>query len=263
MSMHPALGIGQSGLLAQQLNLANTANDLANVNTTAYKSSKATFQDLPYQVLRQPGALVDGDARLPSGLVLGTGVRLASLEKDFTAGDRKQTDNPLNVMIDGPGFFQIQNTDGTLSYTRDGSFSLDSVGDIVTADGLLLMPNIVVPNNTEKIMISPLGVVSVILPGSSTAQQLGTIELATFVNQGGLEPIGNNRYLQTDASGQPALNNPGTDCGVLVQGALESSNVNVVQSLVSMIEEQRAYEANAKVLEHVDQSLQFAIQVLG
>jgi flagellar basal-body rod protein FlgG len=260
--MHPALEIARSGLDAQQMNMSNAAHNLANVSTTGFKGAFAKFKDLSYQNVRQPGSTVAGDARLPSGLVIGTGVELASVEKNFKVGDRKQTDSDFHLMIDGDGFFQIQNADGTRSYTRDGSFSLDSNGNMVTSEGSHLVPNIIVPANAQKVMISSTGIVSVILPGSAAAQQLGTLELATFINKGGLQAVGDNLYIETDASGKPGLNAPGTESGMVVQRALESSNVNVVEELVKMIEIQRAYETNANVLKKVDESLQGIIQVL-
>ena len=257
--MDQALWIAKTGLDAQQTRMSVISNNLANVNTTGFKRGQAQFEDLLYQNVRQVGAQSSQNTQLPSGLMLGTGVRTASTEKIFTQGNIQQTGNSLDVAIQGRGFFQILRPDGTLGYTRDGSFQLSNNGQLVTANGNPVQPAITVPAHTQSITIGSDGTVSAQVAGQNTPTQLGTIQLADFVNPAGLQPIGNNLYVQSAASGAPQPSAPGTSgLGSLVQGSLESSNVNTVSSLVNMIETQRAYEMNSKAISTADKMLQFA-----
>jgi flagellar basal-body rod protein FlgG len=256
--MNRALWIGKTGLDAQQTRMATVSNNLANVNTTGYKKARAAFEDLLYQNVRQPGGQSSQDTQLPSGLMLGTGVRVVGTEKLFEQGNIVQTENPLDVAVNGRGFLQILRPDGTLAYTRDGSFQLSADGQLVTSGGYLLQPPITVPEGTQQLTIGSDGVVSVQLAGQAAPVQLGTIQLADFVNPAGLQPMGENLFLETGASGAPQPANPGSNgLGSLVQGALETSNVNVVEELVNMIETQRAYEMNSKSISTTDQMLAY------
>jgi flagellar basal-body rod protein FlgG len=251
-----SLWIAKTGLDAQQTQLDVISNNLANVSTNGYKRSRAVFEDLLYQTLRQPGAASSQQTTIPSGLTLGTGVRPIATEHIFTQGSLQNTGNALDIAINGQGFFQIQMPDGTLSYTRDGSFQMDSTGQIVTASGYPLSPAITIPSNTTSITISRDGIVSVITAGSTTATQVGTIQLASFVNVGGLQSAGENLYIETASSGTPTPNTPGTNgAGLLNQNYVETSNVNVAEELVSMIQTQRAYELNSKAIQTSDAML--------
>jgi flagellar basal-body rod protein FlgG len=261
--MNPALWIAKTGLEAQQTRLGVVSNNLANVNTTGFKRDRAMFEDLLYQTVRQPGAQSSQDTTLPSGLMRGTGVRTVATEKLHTQGNVVQTDNSMDVAIQGRGFFQILRPDGTLAYTRDGSFKLDAQGQMVTSNGYLVQPGITVPDNAQSITIGVDGTVSVTVPGQAVPTEIGTLQLADFVNPSGLQPIGENLFLETGSSGAPQLGNPGlAGIGTLTQGALESSNVNVVEEMVNMIETQRAYEINSKAVATSDQMLQFLNQTL-
>ncbi len=256
--MDRALSIAKTGLDAQQTRMALVANNLANVNTMGFKRDRGVFADLLYQNIRQPGAQSTQNSQLPSGLMLGTGVRTVATEKLFSQGNITQTENSLDLAIQGRGFFQILQTDGTFAYTRDGSFQLDNAGGIVNSEGLSLTPSITVPANTLSLTVGSDGVVSALVAGSTAPTQIGTLQLADFINPTGLEPRGNNLFVETAASGSPQTGTPGqTGIGTLVQGALESSNVNVVEELVNMIETQRAYEMNSKAIATTDQMLQF------
>jgi len=257
--MIPALWIAKTGLDAQQTRMDVIANNLANVNTTGYKKGRASFQDLIYQNVRQAGAQSSQNTQLPSGLMLGTGVRVNSTEKVFTQGNIVQTGNNLDMAIQGRGFFQILMPDGTVAYTRNGSFQLDNNGQVVDSSGNPLQPTLTVPTNTTSITIGSDGTVTATVAGSTQPTQLGTVQLTDFINAAGLMPIGQNLYLQTAASGPPQTSTPGLNgLGTLQQGALESSNVNTVESLVNMIETQRAYEINSKAIATSDQMLQYA-----
>ena len=261
--MHPALWISKSGLDAQQTSITITSNNLANVNTHGFKKSTAIFKDLMYQKIRQPGGAAPVGSQLPSGLMLGTGVRLSATEKDFKEGSPSRTDRALDLFIDGQGFFQIQRPDGSTAYTRDGKFQLSSTGRVLTSEGLPLVPNVTVPSNALSLSVSGDGVIAVQVPGSTSQTNLGTLQLANFVNPGGLEPIGDNLYIETAASGAPTVGTPAINgIGSVEQGALETSNVNVVEELVLLIQTQRAYEMNAKSVETVDGMMQFVAQVL-
>ncbi len=256
--MNPALWVAKTGLDAQQMRLAVVSNNLANVNTTGFKRSRAVFEDLLYQNVRQVGAQSSQNTQLPSGLSLGTGVRPVATEKLFTQGNLVQTSNPLDMAIQGRGFFQVTTPDGTLAYTRDGSFQVDAQGQMVTSNGYILQPAITVPQNTISVTVGSDGVVSALVAGSTAPTQIGNLQLADFINPTGLQPIGENLYRESTASGSPQTGNPGlTGLGTLVQGSVESSNVNVVEELVNMIETQRAYEMNSKAIATADQMLQY------
>lgn len=256
--MNPALWIAKTGLNAQQTRMGMISNNLANVSTTGFKRTRGVFTDLLYQTVRQPGAQSSQDTQLPSGLMLGTGVRTVATEKLFSQGSLVNTDNPMDIAISGRGFFQILLADGTLAYTRDGGFQIDSTGNIVTSSGMNLQPAITIPANTISVTFGEDGTVSALVSGSSTPTQIGTIQLSDFINPAGLQPMGSNLYLETASSGPAQTGNPGLDGrGNLVQGSLENSNVNVVEELVNMIEAQRSYEMNSKAISTTDQMLQF------
>ncbi len=261
--MHPALWVSVTGLDAQDTNVRVISNNLANVSTTGYKKSRAVFEDLFYQNVRQPGAQSSEQTELPSGLMLGAGVRTVATQKIQTQGTLIQTQNPLDLAINGQGYFQILRPDNSTSYTRDGSFQLSSTGQIVTSNGYPLQPAITIPNNALSITVGNDGTVSVVTEGNVTPSQVGTIQIADFINPTGLQPIGENQFIETGASGSPTTGNPGqNDLGLLYQGSLESSNVNVVEELVRLIEVQRAYEMNAKAVETVDGMLQYLSQTM-
>jgi flagellar basal-body rod protein FlgG len=261
--MNPALWIAKTGLEAQQTRMGVVSNNLANVNTTGFKRDRAVFEDLMYQTVHQPGAQSSQDTVLPSGMMLGTGVRTVATEKLHTQGSIQQTGNAMDVAIEGRGFFQILRPDGSVGYTRDGSFQLDSTGQLVNASGFLLQPAITVPAGAQSITIGRDGTVSVLEPGNSSPTQVGTIQLADFVNPAGLQPIGQNLFTETVASGSPQLSNPGLNgVGSVMQNSLETSNVNVVEEMVNMIETQRAYEINSKAISTSDQMLQYINQTL-
>lgn len=257
--MTQALWIAKTGLDAQQTRMSIIANNLANVNTTGYKYSRPVFNDLLYQTIRQPGAQSSQNTEIPSGLMIGTGVRTMSTQKFYSQGNIIQTENPLDIGITGNGFFEILMPDGSTSYTRDGTFQLDSQGQMVTSNGFILQPAVTVPANTISMTIGEDGVISALVAGSTTPTQIGSLQLADFINPAGLQPIGDNLLKETAASGSPTLGTPGlTGLGRTVQGSLESSNVNVVEELVNMIETQRAYEMNSKAISTSDQMLQYA-----
>jgi flagellar basal-body rod protein FlgG len=261
--MEPALWISKTGLEAQDQEIAVIANNLANVNTTAFKQGRANFQDLIYQTIRQAGAQSTQNTQIPSGINMGTGVRLASTEKLFTQGAIQNTQQPLDIAIQGRGFFNVLLPDGTIAYTRDGTFTTDSTGQIVTANGYPLQPTLTIPAQTTSITIGNDGTVSVVVSPNTTPTVLGTIQLTDFINPGGLQPMGQNLYTQTAASGTPITDDPGrSGLGTLLQGSLEASNVNVVEQLVDMIQAQRAYEITAKSIQTVDEMLQFLTQTI-
>jgi flagellar basal-body rod protein FlgG len=256
--MNQALWAAKTGLDAQQTRMAVVSNNLANVNTTGFKQGRVVFEDLLYQNVRQAGGQTSQDTELPSGLMLGTGVRVVATEKMFTQGSVLNTNNGLDVMIDGRGFFQVLMPDGTLSYTRDGSFQKDAEGQLVTASGYVVQPNITIPQDAQSITIGADGTVSVTQAGQATPSQVGTLEIVDFINAVGLQPIGENLYRETAASGTPQPGAPSQNgLGSLRQGALEGSNVNVVSELIGMIETQRAYEMNSKAISTNDQMMQY------
>jgi len=256
--MNQALWIAKTGLDAQQTKMANISNNLANAGTSGYKRSRAIFADLLYQNVRQVGAQSSQDTQLPSGLMIGTGVRTVATEKLFTQGNLSQTDNQLDMAIQGRGFFQILLPDGSEAYSRDGSFQLDSQGQLVTSNGYQIQPSLTIPEDAQSVTIAADGTVSVRQAGSTAITQVGTVQIADFVNPAGLQPIGNNLFLESSASGSPQSGNPGLNgLGTVEQGYVESSNVNVVEELVSMIETQRAYEMNSRAISTTDQMLQY------
>ena len=252
-----SLWISKTGLDAQQTQMDVIANNLANVSTNGFKRSRAVFEDLLYQTLRPPGAQSSQQTQLPSGLQIGTGVRPVATERIFTQGNLQQTGNSKDVAIQGQGFFQVLMPDGTTAYTRDGSFQSDAQGQLVTSSGFQVQPNITIPVNALTITIGRDGTVSVTEPGTANPVQVGTVQVATFINPVGLQAIGENLYVETAASGSPNINTPGIDgAGLLNQGYVETSNVNVVEELVNMIQTQRAYEINSKAIQTSDQMLQ-------
>ena len=256
--MTQALWIAKTGLDAQQKRMAVISNNLANVNTTGYKKSRAVFEDLLYQNIRQVGSQTSQDTRAPTGLNLGTGVKTVATEKLFTQGNHVETGNPLNMEVQGRGFFQILMPDGTVGYSRDGSFQRDEQGQMVTSNGYLLQPSITIPEDTVSLSIGNDGVVTALQPGGASPSQIGSIQLADFVNPAGLQPIGQNLFVESASSGTPRISTPGLNgVGTISQGALESSNVNVVEELVNMIEAQRAYEMNSKAISTADRMLQY------
>lgn len=261
--MHPALWSSKSGLDGQSRSLEVISHNLANVNTTSFKKSVAIFKDTMYRKLKQPGAESAAGNEIPSGLLIGTGVQMSGTEKDFKPGTPIQTDNSLDMYINGRGFFQVQRPDGTTAYTRDGKFQMNSSGTIVNSDGLELQPSITIPSDALSITITDDGTVTVLSPGNTTPAPVGTIQIADFANISGLEAIGDNLFLETNSSGTATVGTAGTNgIGGIEQGALEASNVNVVEELVKMIQTQRGYEMNAKSVETVDKMLQFITQVL-
>lgn len=251
-----SLWISKTGLDAQQTQLDVISNNLANTSTNGFKRSRAVFEDLMYQTIRQPGAQSSQQTQLPSGLQIGTGVRPVATERIHTQGNVNQTDNDKDVAIQGAGFFQVLMPDGTTQYTRDGSFQTDSQGQLVTSSGYVVQPPITLPANLTKMSIGRDGTVSITQAGSTASTQIGTLQIATFVNPAGLESKGENLYAETAASGTPAPNTPGTNgAGALWQGYVETSNVNVVEEMVNMIQTQRAYEINSKAITTSDQML--------
>jgi flagellar basal-body rod protein FlgG len=244
---------------AQKLNIDVISNNLANVNTVGFKKSRADFQDLIYQTLREPGATSAEGAQIPSGIQVGLGVKPVAVQKMFQQGDFMLTSNPLDIVIEGDGFFQILLPDGTVSYSRAGAFKLDSEGRIVNSDGYPLEPSITVPANTLSVTVGSDGQVTVLQAGSVTPTQIGQIELARFINPGGLKALGKNLFQQTASSGEPTTGNPSTEgLGTVAQGFLEMSNVNVVEEMVNMIVSQRAYEITSKAVQASDEMLQTA-----
>ncbi|CAM3630536.1 flagellar basal-body rod protein FlgG [Paracidovorax anthurii] len=251
-----SLWIAKTGMSAQQTQLDVISHNLANVSTTGYKRNNAVFEDLIYQNLRQVGAQTTEQNQLPTGLHLGLGVRTVATSRNFTQGSLQQSNNNLDVAINGNGFFEVTMPDGTTGYTRDGSFQLDSQGRVVTSSGLPVANGVTVPANATSISISTDGIVSATVPGTTAPQQIGTLGMASFINSAGLEPIGQNLFKESAASGQPQQGTPGTNgLGIIRQGFLETSNVNVVEELVSMIQTQRAYEMNSKAIQTSDQML--------
>jgi flagellar basal-body rod protein FlgG len=262
--MHPALWVSKTGLSAQDIKLSTISNNLANVNTTGFKRDRAVFQDLLDQVNRQPGGLNTQNSELPSGLQLGTGVRVVGTTKQFSQGNLQITEQPLDLAINGRGFLQIQLPDGQMAYTRDGQFQLNSDGDVVTPDGYLLEPAINVPENATNITIGKDGTVTAVTDDQASPINLGQITLVDFINPQGLQAIGNNLFKATNSSGDPTEGEPGlSGLGTLEQGSIESSNVEVVEELVNMITTQRAYEMNSKVVSTSDQMLQFITNNIG
>jgi flagellar basal-body rod protein FlgG len=257
-----SLWISKTGLEAQQTQMDVIANNLANVSTTGFKRSRAVFEDLLYQTIRQPGAQSSQQTQNSSGLQIGTGVRPIAAERIQTQGNLQQSGNNLDVAIQGPGFFQIQMPDGTTAYTRDGSFQTDNQGRLVTSSGYPVQPAITIPAGTQSVTIGRDGTVSVMQSGSSAPVQLTPLQLATFINPAGLQSQGENLYVESGSSGAPTTSTPGTNgSGLINQGYVETSNVNVVEELVNMIQTQRAYEINSKAITTSDQMLQKLSQI--
>ena len=256
--MYRALYTAASGMETQQLNLENVANNLANASTTGFRRRRIQFQDLLYQNLVLPGAASTQQTTFPTGLQIGLGSRSASSAAIQLQGDINTTGNTLDLCIQGQGFFQVQLPSGEVAYTRDGSFNLDSTGIIVTSDGYQLQPAITIPPSATNVTIGTDGTVSVQLPGQQQAQQVGTIQLATFANPGGLSSIGQNLFLETTASGNPIVGTPGGSegLGTILQGSLENSNVDIVGEFIQMILAQRSYEANSRVVKAADEMFQ-------
>ncbi|WP_340313854.1 flagellar basal-body rod protein FlgG [Rhizorhabdus argentea] len=256
-----ALHVARTGLDAQNMRMQVIANNLANVNTTGFKRDRASFETLAYQAMTAPGAASSESTKFATGTNLGTGVQINGTAKIETQGSLQTTDNALDMAVEGAGYFQIQMPDGRTGYTRDGNFTLSSEGNIVNSDGYQLQPQIQIPQGADKITIGNDGTVSVSMPGATESTEVGKIELARFVNPAGLQSEGNNILTETASSGQPQTGAGGTDgLGNIRQGALESSNVNIVEELVDMIETQRAYEVNSKMISATDQMLQYANQ---
>jgi flagellar basal-body rod protein FlgG len=256
--MFRSLNTAASGMIAQQLNLDNIANNLANASTAGFRKRRLQFQDLLYQNLIMPGAASTQQTNYSSGLQIGLGARSAASEMIQTQGDFQTTGNPLDVAIQGAGFFQVQLPSGDLAYTRSGTFHLDSQGNLVTADGYAIQPSIAIPNNATNVTIGTDGTISVSLPNQTAAQQVGQLQLATFANPGGLNSTGQNLFLPTSSSGDAIIGTPGGSegLGTIQQGSLEQSNVNVVEEFVEMILAQRSYESNSKVVQAADQMFQ-------
>lgn len=260
--MNRSLYIAATGMNAQQSEMDVISNNLANVSTTGFKGSRAVFEDLLYQTIRQPGANSTQETELPSGLQLGTGVQQVATERLNTQGNLQQTGNSTDLAINGQGFFQVQMPDGTIGYTRDGSFLTNAQGQLVTAQGYQLIPAVTIPANATSLTVGSDGVVTVTQPGSNNAVQVGALQLATFVNPAGMEAKGGNILEETSSSGAPNVTQPGLNgSGSLQQGYVEASNVNVVQELVNMIQTQRAYEINSKAVSTSDQMLQTLSQM--
>ncbi|HDU8444496.1 TPA: flagellar basal-body rod protein FlgG [Proteus mirabilis] len=257
-----SLWIAKTGLDAQQTNMDVISNNLANVSTNGFKRQRAVFEDLLYQTIRQPGAMTSEQTNAPSGLQIGTGVRPVATERLYSQGNLAQTNGTRDVAIKGQGFFHVQLPDGTDAYTRDGSFQMDQNGQLVTSSGFQIVPAIILPETAKKVMVGRDGIVSVEIEGSPAPQQVGQLTLTTFINDSGLESVGENLYLETASSGAPTENAPGINgAGLLYQGYVETSNVNVAEELVNMIQTQRAYEINSKAISTSDQMLQKLTQL--
>jgi flagellar basal-body rod protein FlgG len=261
--MHSALFVSKTGLAAQDTQLTTISNNLANAATVGYKRDRAVFEDLLYQIERQPGGQSTEQTELPSGLQLGTGVRVVGTQKQFTEGNLQVTDQALDVAIQGRGFLQVLQPDGNIAYTRNGQLHMSAEGELVTANGLLIEPNIAVPQDATSITIGTDGTVSAKMPGEANPQVLGNLQLVDFVNPAGLQAMGSNLFVETAASGNPIAGIPGENgLGQVMQGMLEGSNVDIVEEMVNMITTQRAYEMNSKVVSTADQMLQFITQNL-
>jgi len=254
--MNRSLWIAKSGMEGQQFKLDTISNNLANVGTNGFKRGGVVFEDLMYDSLRQVGAANGEQTQLPTGLQVGLGSRASASTRNFSQGNLQATGNNLDMAIKGQGFFQIQLPDGSTAYTRDGSFQLDATGQMVTVNGHVLQPGIIVPANAQSVTVAADGTVNVTLPTQAAPQAVGQLQLASFINPGGLDPRGQNLYAETAASGAPSTGAPGADGrGGLMQGFVEGSNVNVVEELVAMIATQRAYELNSKAIQTTDQML--------
>lgn len=255
--MLKSLNTAATGMAAQQSNMDVIANNIANVSTTGFKKSRAEFEDLMYQTQREPGSASGANSFSPNGVQVGLGVRTAAIQKDFENGSAQVTKNPLDMQIEGAGFFKVLTPDGDVAYTRDGAFKKDPSGRVIDKNGNLLQPEITIPPNVSGIEVAPSGEVRVIVGLGDAPQTLGSIEVINFVNPAGLRAAGKNLFTQTPASGQPVPNRPGLNgAGYIAQGQLETSNVNIADEMVNMITAQRAYETNSKVIQASDQMLQ-------
>ncbi len=262
--MLPALSVTATGLNAEQVELDAISNNLANLNTTGFKSSMPVFETLVYQQQIQPGAASSGNTLYPSGYDLGTGVRVAGTVPVLTQGNLQQTNNPLDLAIEGQGYFQVLQPSGQIAYTRDGAFQVNQNGQLVTADGYQVLPNITIPPNATSVTIAQDGTISVTTPGANNATQIGQIQLANFVNPQGLQPVGNNLFLQTNASGAAITGNPQANgLGGVYQGYLEQSNTNVVESMVDLISAERAYQLGTNVASDAGQTLSQLSQMVA
>lgn len=261
--MDAALWISKTGLSAEDAEMSAIANNIANVNTTGFKRDRVMFQDLFYQTQEAPGAMLDQNNMMPTGMQFGSGVRIVGTQKTFTEGNVETTENPLNVAIMGQGFLQVQKSDGDIAYTRDGNLQVNADGVLCSSQGLPLQPEIDIPSGATGIVIGPDGTVSATLAGDDTASELGQLTLVNFTNPAGLSAEGDNLYVETTASGQPTEGTPGEDgLGTLQANSLESSNVDIVNEMVAMITVQRAYEMNAKMVSAADDMLQYISQNL-
>jgi flagellar basal-body rod protein FlgG len=260
--MVKSLNTAATGMLAQQTNMDVIANNIANVNTNGFKKGRAEFEDLVYHNLKEPGEASGLNSVTPTGVQTGLGVRTASIQKDFSPGGANITRNPLDIQIESSGFFQVKTPDGEIAYTRDGAFKKDANGRVVDKNGNSLIPEIIIPQNSIALTITPAGEVSTISELNSQPQVLGQVEIANFINPAGLKNVGKNLYVPSAASGQPNTSRPGTTgMGYLQQGELEASNVNIVDEMVNMISAQRAYETNSKVVQTSDQMMQTAVNI--
>ncbi|WP_144209984.1 flagellar basal-body rod protein FlgG [Shewanella donghaensis] len=262
--MHPALWISKTGLDAQQTDIAVISNNVANASTIGFKKSRAVFEDLLYQTVNQAGGISADNTKLPNGLNLGAGTKVVATQKMFTQGNMLTTDNSLDLMIEGPGFFEVEMPDGTAAYTRNGQFSLDENGQIVTpGSGYVIQPAITIPDDATSITVSSEGEISVKLSGATESTVVGQLAMSDFINPSGLDPLGQNLYTETGASGTPIQGTASLDgLGAIRQGALETSNVNVTEELVNLIQSQRNYEMNSKVISAVDQMMSYVTQNL-
>ena len=260
--MIKSLNTAATGMVAQQSNMDVIANNIANVNTAGFKKSRAEFEDLVYHTLKEPGQASGLNSVTPTGVQTGLGVRTAAVQKDFSTGQVIITKNPLDIQIEGAGFFQLRTPDGDIAYTRDGSFKKDPNGRLADKNGNILIPEITIPQNSTAIEISPAGEISAMSSGSGAPQIIGQIEVANFINPAGLKNVGKNLFVPSPASGQATGARPGTNgTGYLSQGEIESSNVNIVDEMVNMITAQRAYETNSKVIQTSDQMMQTAVNI--
>jgi flagellar basal-body rod protein FlgG len=257
--MMRALWTAATGMEAQQLHIDTIANNLANVNTHGFKKSRIDFEDLLYQTIREPGGTVAAGLVMPTGIQVGLGVKTAAIAKDFAQGAFEQTENPLDMAIEGNGFFRLLMPDGSIAYTRDGAFKLDNTGRVVSSDGFPLDPEIVIPEGAQSISVGTDGTVSVMVAGSTTPDEVGQVQISTFLNPSGLRSVGKNNYLPSGSSGEPLDGSPGDEgFGVVMQGFLESSNVQIVDEMVAMIVAQRAFETNSRAIQAADEMLSIA-----
>lgn len=260
--MIKSLNTAATGMIAQQSNMDVIANNIANVSTYGFKKGRAEFEDLVYHTLKDPGQASGLNSVTPTGVQTGLGVRTAAVQKDFTMGQSVVTKNPLDLQIEGSGFFQVRTPDGEIAYTRDGSFKKDGSGKVVDKNGNSLIPELTIPPESTGVIISPAGDVNCVMGAKGDLQQLGQIEISNFVNPAGLKSMGKNLFMPTSASGQPLQARPGTSgMGYLSQGEIETSNVNIVDEMVNMITAQRAYETNSKVIQTSDQMMQTAVNI--